>query len=102
MSPLSSLETTSSVSTSTLDVSALSSSFAVEESHTVLSHFYGDAEGVVPTLDIYAEVYLAETYRIDHYEELNHAPLILKAELFLCFTREGGLAERFPPQLVDW
>src|SRR5258708_17878084 len=86
----------------TLDVSTLSSSLTVEESHTVLIHFYGDAEGIVPTLDIYAEVYLAETYRIDHYEELEHAPLILEAELFLYFTREGGLAERYPPRLVDW
>src|SRR5258708_39942443 len=83
-------------------MSALSSSLAVEESHTVLIHFYGDAEGTIPTLDIYAEVYLAETYRIDHYEELEHAPLILEAELFLYFTRDGGLAERHPPRLVDW
>ena len=83
-------------------MSALSSSLAVEESHTVLIHFYGDAEGTTPTLDIYAEVYLAETYRIDHYEELEHAPLILEAELFLYFTRDGGLAERHPPRLVDW
>ena len=83
-------------------MSALSSSLAIEESHTVLIHFYGDAEGTIPTLDIYAEVYLAENYRIDHYEELEHAPLILEAELFLYFTREGGLAERYPPRLVDW
>src|SRR5258707_5311923 len=86
----------------TLDVSALSSSLAVEESHTVLIHFYGDAKGTVPTLEIYAEVYLAKTYRIDHYEELEHVPLILKAELYLYFTADGGLAERYPPRLVDW
>src|SRR5258708_40129681 len=86
----------------TLDVSALSSSLAVEESHTVLIHFYGDATGIIPTLDIYAEVYLAENYRIDHYEELEHVLLILEAELYLYFTRDGGLAERFPPRLVDW
>ena len=83
-------------------MSALSSSLASEESHTVLIHFYGDAEGTTPTLDIYAEVYLAENYCIDHYEELEHAPLILEAELFLYFTRDGGLAERYPPRLVDW
>src|SRR5258708_36158973 len=65
-------------------------------------YIYGDAEGTVPTLEIYAEVYLAETYRIDHYEELEHAPLILEAELYLYFTPEGGLAERYPPRLIDW
>ena len=86
----------------TLDVSALSSSLAVEESHTVLIHFYGDTMGTVPTLEIYAEVFLAENYRIDHYKELEHAPLILEAELYLYFTSDGGLAERYPPRLVDW
>ena len=53
-------------------------------------------------MEIYTEVYLAETYHIDHYEELEHAPLILEAELFLYFTRDGGLAEHYPPRLVDW
>src|SRR5260370_33945366 len=86
----------------TLDVSALSSSLAVEESHTVLIHFYGDATGTVPTLEIYAKVYLVENYRIDHYEELKHTPLILEAELYLYFTRDEGLAEHHPPRLVDW
>ena len=78
------------------------SSLAVEESHTVLIHFYGDATGTISTLDIYAEVYLVENYRIDHYKELEHAPLILEAELYLYFTRDRGLAERYPPRLVDW
>src|SRR5258708_18355794 len=86
----------------TLDVSALSSSLALDESHTVLIHFYGDAMGTIPTLEIYAEVFLAETYRINHYEELEHAPLILEAELYLYFTTDGGLAKRYPPRLVDW
>src|SRR5258708_15287209 len=93
---------TSCASTFTLDVSALSSSLAVEESHTVLIHFYGDATGIVPTLEIYAKVYLVENYRINHYKELEHAPLILEAELYLYFTADGGLAERHPPRLVDW
>src|SRR5258708_11672562 len=93
---------TSCASTFTLDMSALSSSLAVEESHTVLIHFYGDATRTVPTLEIYAKVYLAENYRIDHYKELEHAPLILKAELYLYFTANGGLAKRYPPRLVDW
>src|SRR5260370_24545461 len=86
----------------TLDVSALSSSLAIEESHMVLIHFYGDAEGTIPTLEIYVEVYLAETYHINHYEELEHAPLILEAELYLYFTADGGLAEQHPLRLVDW
>src|SRR5258708_38713289 len=86
----------------TLDVSTLLSSLALEESHTVLIHFYGDTEGTIPTLEIYAEVYLADNYCIDHYEELEHVPLILEAELYLYFTRDGGLAERHPPRLVDW
>ena len=83
-------------------MSALSSSLTVEESHTVLIHFYGDATGITPTLEIYAEIYLAETYRINHYEELEHAPLILEAELYLYFTADRGLAERYPPRLIDW
>src|SRR5258708_38415415 len=86
----------------TLDMSALSSSLALDESHTVLIHFYGDAEGTIPTLEIYAEVFLTETYRIDHYKALDATPLILEAELYLYFTPEGGLAERFPPRLIDW
>ena len=83
-------------------MSALSPSLAIEESHTVLIHFYGDAEGTIPTLEIYTEVYLADNYRIDHYEELEHAPLILEAELYLYFTRDRGLAEHHLPRLVDW
>ena len=83
-------------------MSALSSSLALDESHTILIHFYGDTKETIPTLDIYAKVYLAETYRIDHYEELEHTPLILEAELFLYFTANGGLAERYPPRLVNW
>src|SRR5258707_11663738 len=102
VSPLSFLETTSFVSTFTLDVSTLSSSLTLDESHTVLIHFYGDAEGTIPTLDIYAKVFLTETYRIDHYEVLDAAPLILEAELYLYFTSEGGLAEQYPPRLIDW
>src|SRR5258708_26986245 len=102
MSPLLYSETTSSAFTFTLDVSTLSSSLAVEESHTVLIHFYGDATRTVPTLEIYTEVYLAENYRINHYKELEHVPLILEAELYLYFTTAGGLAERHPPRLVDW
>src|SRR5260370_40670815 len=93
---------TSSTSTFTLDVSALSSSLVLDESHTVLIHFYRDAEGTIPTLEIYAEVFLVETYRIDHYEALDTAPLILEAELYLYFTPKGGLAERYPPRLVNW
>src|SRR5258708_902482 len=93
---------TSFVSIFTLDVSTLLSSLTLDESHTVLIHFYGDAEGTIPTLDIYAEVFLAETYCIDHYKVLEHAPLILEAELYLYFTADGGIAERYPPRLVDW
>ena len=29
-------------------------------------------------------------------------PLILEAELFLYYSPEGGLAERFPPRLINW
>ena len=93
---------TSFVSTSTLDVSALSSSLALDKSHTVLIHFYRDAEGTIPTLDIYAKVFLAETYHINHYKVLDHAPLILEAELYLYFTADGGIAEQYPPRLIDW
>src|SRR5258708_34996427 len=92
---------TSFASTFTLDMSALSSSLALDESHTVLIHFYGDAEGTIPTLDIYAKVFLIETYRIDHYEVLDHTPLILEAELYLYFTADGGIAEQYPPRLID-
>ena len=85
-----------------LEVSALSSSLALEESHTIHIHFYGDAEGTVPTLELYLEVFLAEEYCIDHFMILDHAPFILEAELYLYFTSDGLLAERFPPRLVDW
>src|SRR5260370_28980956 len=86
----------------TLEVFALSSSLSLEESHTIRVHFYGDQEGTVPTLMLYLEVFLAEEYCINHFEILNHAPLILEAELYLYFTSDGLLAERFPPRLVDW
>src|SRR5258708_37338416 len=83
-------------------MSTLSSSLMLDESHTILIHFYGDAKGTIPTLEVYAKVFLAETYRIDHYEVLEHAPLILEAELYLYFTTDRGLAERYPPRLMDW
>src|SRR5260370_35668110 len=31
-----------------------------------------------------------------------YTPLILEAELYLYFTTDGGLAERYPPRLLDW
>src|SRR5258708_6265043 len=102
MSPLLSSEMTSSSVILTLEVSALSLSLSLEESHTIRIHFYGDQEGTIPTLKLYLEVFLAEEYRIDHFVILDHAPFILEAELYLYFTTNGLLAERFPPRLVDW
>ena len=80
----------------------MSSSLLVNESHNLLVTFYGDAEGTVPTYQVYIEAFLCNDFRIDHFEILETAPLILEAELFLYFTSEGGLAERFPPRLIDW
>src|SRR5258708_27512220 len=93
---------TSSSAILTLEVSALSSSLALEESHTICIHFYSDQEGTIPTLELYLEVFLTEEYRIDHFVILDHAPFILEAELYLYFTLDGLLAEQFPPRLVDW
>src|SRR5258708_22400473 len=93
---------TSFVSTFTLDMSTLSSALMLDESHTVQDHFYGDQEGMIPTLKLYLEIYLAEEYRIDHFEILDRPPLILEAELYLYFTSDGRLVERFLPRLVDW
>src|SRR5258707_15674008 len=93
---------TSYSSTYTLEVSALSSSLALEESHSIRIHFYGDQEGTIPTLELYLKVFLAEEYCINHFVILEHAPFILEAELYLYFTSDGLLAERFPPRLVDW
>ena len=80
----------------------MSSSLLVHESHNLLITFYGDAEGVIPTYQVYIEAFLCDNFRIDHFEILETAPLILEAELFLYFTPQGGLAERFPPRLIDW
>src|SRR5258708_38744842 len=85
-----------------LEVSALSSSLSLEESHTIRVHFYSDQEGTIPTLELYLEVYLAEEYHINHFEILDCPPLILEAELYLYFTLDRHLSERFPPRLVDW
>src|SRR5258708_25377309 len=93
---------TSSSSTSTLEVSTLSSSLALDESHTILIHFYGDKEGTILTLELYAKIFLAEEYRVNHFEILDAVPLILEAELYLYFTSDGRLAEHYPPRLVDW
>src|SRR5258708_2786904 len=77
----------------TLEVSALSSSLSLEESHTIRVHFYGDQEGTIPTLELYLEVFLAEEYCIDHFVILDHTPFILEAELYLYFTLDRRLAE---------
>ena len=74
----------------------------IHESHNLLITFYGDATGVIPTYQIYIEAFLCDDFRIDHFAILETAPLILEAELFLYYTTEGGLAERFPPRLIDW
>ena len=74
----------------------------VNESHNLLIYFYGDAHGTTPTHQVYIEAFLCDKFRIDHFEILETAPLILEAELYLYYTREGGLAERFPPRLLDW
>ena len=93
---------TSSLSPPILEVSALSSSLLVNESHNLLITFYGDATGIIPTQQLYIEAFLCDDFRIDHFAILETAPLILEAELFLYYTEEGGLAERFPPRLIDW
>ena len=77
----------------TLEVSMLSSSLSPDKSHYLLISFYGDIKGTVPTLQLYIEAFLCEDFHIDHFEILDTTPLILKAELFLYFTCEGGLAE---------
>ena len=51
---------------------------------------------------LYIEAFLCDDFRIDHFAILKTVPLILEAELFLYYTQEGGLAERFPPRLIDW
>ena len=73
----------------------------VHELHNLLITFYGDATGVIPTQQLYIEAFLCDNFRIDHFTILETAPLILEAELFLYYT-QGGLAERFPPRLIDW
>ena len=83
-------------------MSTLSSSLAIEESHTIRIHFYSNQEGTVPTLELYLKVFLAEEYCIDHFVILDHTPFILEAELYLYFTSDRLLAEWFPPRLVDW
>src|SRR5260370_40464498 len=57
---------------------------------------------MVPTLELYIEIFLAEEYQVDHFEILDAAPLILEAELYLYFTADRRLAKRYPPRLVDW
>src|SRR5258708_28958051 len=88
----------------TLEVSTLSSSLSVEESHYLLIYFYRDTKSTVPTLQLYIEAFLVPDYCIDHFKILETTPLILEAELFLYFTPKpkGGLAEQFPPRLIDW
>ena len=98
----SSISTISSSSSPILEVSALSSSLLVHKSHNLLLMLYGDATGVIPTQQLYIEAFLCDDFRIDHFAILETAPLILKAELFLYYTAKGGLAERFPPRLIDW
>ena len=51
---------------------------------------------------LYIEAFLCDDFRIDHFQILETTPLVLEAELFLYYTTEGGLAERFPLQLIDW
>ena len=76
-----------------LEVSALSSSLVLNKSHFLLIYFYRDAEGTIPTLQLYIEAFLIPNYCINHFEILEATPLILEAELFLYFTPEGALAE---------
>src|SRR5258708_29920272 len=83
-------------------LNCLLSSLVLNESHFLLIYFYRDAEGTVPTLQLYIEAFLILDYHINHFEILDTTPLILEAELFLYFMPEGGLAEQFPPRLVDW
>src|SRR5260370_40706711 len=85
-----------------LEVSALPSSLTLDESHTVLIHFYSNQEGTIPTLELYIEIFLVEEYQVDHFEILDTSPLIPKAELYLYFTSNGRLAEHFLPRLMDW
>ena len=63
---------------------------------------YGDSTRVIPTQQLYIEAFLCNDFRIDHFTILDTAPLILKAKWFLYYTPEGGLAEHFPPKLIDW
>ena len=86
----------------TLEVSALSSSLSPDKSHYLRIFFYGDAEGTVPTLQLYIEALLCDDFQIDHFKILDTMPLILETELFLYFMLQGGLAKWFPPRLVDW
>ena len=89
-------------SSSTLEVSALSLSLSPDESHYLLISFYRDSEGTIPMLQLYIEAFLCNDFCINHFEILDTTPLILEAELFLYFTCKGGLAERFPPRLINW
>ena len=80
----------------------LSSSLLVHESHNLLLTLYGNCTGVIPTQQLYIEAFLYDNFCIDHFEILDTTPLILEAESFLYFMSERGLAERFPPRLIDW
>src|SRR5258708_3206767 len=77
----------------TLEVSALSSSLLTNKSQNLILSLYSDSEGTTPTQQLYIEAFLCEDFHINHFKILDTAPLILKAELSLYFTAEGGLAE---------
>ena len=75
-SSLSSISTTLWLSSPILEVSALSSSLLIHESHNLLFTLYGDATGVIPTQQLYIKAFLCDDFCGDSLLSERHKDLV--------------------------
>src|ERR1700691_5267589 len=73
-------------------------------SHTFVVYIFGGPQETCPVQRLYIEVFLQDEYSVDCVQILQNpsSALFAEAALYLYYQENLSLAERYPPELLDW
>ena len=101
------LPSSSSTSTTSSSTSLVLSTLPLLDpttSHTFVVYIFGGPQETRPVQRLYIEVFLQDEYSVDCVQILQNpsSALFAEAALYLYYQEDLSLAERYPPELLDW